>query len=402
MIRNIKILFSPSHYTHDGESRGSELSWSFNIINGLASKFKGSVAITGFVENKHKFPYKVIELSPYENEIKLDVISALIFNIKYSFFALFYSFKKGFDIHHHVLPFSVGRTFDLTKVVGFKNAKKFIIGPIQSPIMAYKDNIADFSRNPDGFTLSFVSSFLDKIFGRLLFFLSKATLIRADAIVAIDLATKDLLTDVGVKSNNIHIIKPGINFDSFFAKKKVVNKKIRLITVSYLISRKRIDQLIRMAHILKTNGVDFNLTVIGDGPQKEELANLTEKLFLDQEIKFKGHIEHSKINKYYSEADIFVTMSESESWGQMYLEAMSAGLPVITYKNNGASNIISNKFGYFVSNVSEMSDIIIKLSKNKKRVVNLGKAAQQEVLSKYDWNGVILPQYERLYERILR
>ena len=132
---------------------------------------------------------------------------------------------------------------------------------------------------------------------------------------------------------------------------------------------------------------------------------MVKKLSLEDYVVFEGFIENSKIQQYYKKAHIFISMSRAESWGQMYLEAMACGLPIITTKNIGSDAIIKNgEFGYLIGqeNTNDLAKKIIYLIENPEYIIAFGERAYQEVKRKYDWDNCIIPQYLDIHQKLIK
>ena len=97
-------------------------------------------------------------------------------------------------------------------------------------------------------------------------------------------------------------------------------------------------------------------------------------------------------------------MTQEESWGQMYLEAMASGLPIITTKNVGSFSIIKDeRFAYFVERDHlDLCKKVLKLLNNPKLISEMGKNARIEAEKKYDWDSCIIPKYLALYEKYIK
>lgn len=399
---NPRILFSPAHFVFDEISRGSELSWTFSIANKIAKRYPHSVVVTGFKNIQSPKKYEIVELTPKSKKIDLGILSSLIFNLKYSIYSFFLLQKESFDIHHHLLPFSIGRTFNLFRVIGFKGSKKFVIGPIQSPLPDYEDNIHDFSSNIQKNSINhLIKKNLNTFSKDLLSWLSKKTILSADALITIDETTSATLIKMGANKSKIHIITPGVDTSVFKKFAKTSNKKIQLLTVSYLISRKNIPAILEALSIVKKQTSDFVLHIVGDGPQLHQLEKLSKKLGLDAHIFFHGFVDNNKIAPFYAAADVFVTMSQHESWGQMYLEAMSSQLPIISFPNSGAKIILKNECSFMTRTSEELAEKILLLIKNPKMKNKMGSEARKIARARYDWDTAIIPQYKSLYKSLL-
>lgn len=388
----MKILFSPCHYVYDEFYYGSELSWAFYIADLISkqSKNKGSVVITGFSRILNKKEYKIIEIQPENKELDNGIKNSIVFLLKYFWETWKILRKQRFDLIHHVLPFAINKTFDLNFIFKYHGCP-LVIGPIQSPL------------NKPGNIFGIV--LLDKLLNSILYHLSNFTLKRADAIIAINEYTRQLLVGNGINETKIFVVPSGVKKDNFNSKvpKFMMGNTINLLVVSYLVKRKAVHLIIEAINEIVKQNENIHLTIVGDGPEKKNLENLVEEMALSRFITFEGFVENFKIQEYYNKANVFLSMSKAESWGQMYLEAMACSLPVISSKNVGSESIIKESFGFLVDqgDYSAMAEKILFFVNNPAKIKEFGLNARKEVEQKYDWETVIIPKYIKIYEEVL-
>lgn len=401
----MKILFAPCHYIYDETSGGSEPSWAFNIADRIASKHPDSTVVTGFANLQDQKPYQIIEVQKGKGSIDLSLKNALQFYRQYSG-VMQQKSKESWDIAHHVLPFSIDTTFNLALGKYKKRGIPCIIGPIQSPLRVLDTDVsstdirstAEHTRKKKS-----IYSRLKDVSSPILKYLSRRTLLQADAVVVINEYTQQMLLERNIPAEKIHVIPPGIDVDAFeytpFAEKNT--ERFEILTVSYLVKRKGIHFMLQAMPKLISKHPHIHLRIIGDGPQKQALEDLAEQLGVEDYVSFEGFIPNTEVASYYQKAHVFVSMSQSESWGQMYLEAMATGLPVISTKNIGANSIIRDgETGYLIDqeDSSALAEKIDSLIANHEKLANMGAAARKETEQLYDWQARIIPQYTKLYE----
>ncbi len=125
------------------------------------------------------------------------------------------------------------------------------------------------------------------------------------------------------------------------------SKKAKIICASSLIERKNIKNLILAYKKLKKKHPKVTLEIIGDGPLREKLEILNIKNKLD--VKFLGQLSKEDVFKKMKEADIFILPSKNETFGMVYMEALSFGMAVCCTKNSGIDGIIEDtKNGYLL------------------------------------------------------
>lgn len=112
-------------------------------------------------------------------------------------------------------------------------------------------------------------------------------------------------------------------------------KKILLLYVGRLAPEKGVDVLFKALRVLNArSGQKVHLAVVGDGPLKDELQAAA-----PANVSFLGYLQGTELAAAYASADIFVFPSVTETLGNVILEAMASGLPVVA---PGAGGIKDN------------------------------------------------------------
>ncbi len=125
------------------------------------------------------------------------------------------------------------------------------------------------------------------------------------------------------------------------------DKEFLFVTVGRLVARKAINQLINIMSNFK--GKPVHLLVVGSGPQEQTLQDKASELGIESQIHFMGHVSDHAKQKILNISDVFVSTSQHEGFGIVYLEAMAAGLPVICYDYGGQTDFLDNEqTGYVI------------------------------------------------------
>ena len=140
------------------------------------------------------------------------------------------------------------------------------------------------------------------------------------------------------KSLDVKTIYNAVEFPSKYVKENS-DSFSKLITVSRLVSWKRIDEIILAIKDLE----GYTLDIIGEGPEEHFLKDLVKKHHLENRITFLGHLDKENVFKRMSQSDVFILNSSYEGLPHVIVEAMSAKLPVICADVGGCSEIVLNK-----------------------------------------------------------
>lgn len=178
----------------------------------------------------------------------------------------------------------------------------------------------------------------------------------------------------------ITLLLNAINFDKFFIEKenKKYSKSIKLINVGSFVDKKNQQFLITIAEKLKEKNIEFELHLLGDGKNIKAIEQKSRTLNLKEHIFFYGNVNN--VEEHLWQSDIYVHSATYEPLGLVLLEAMAAGLPVISLDGGGNRDLIEegkNGFMIYEQNPDLFVDVIVKLWQDKKKHQAISKYAQQ-------------------------
>ena len=172
-----------------------------------------------------------------------------------------------------------------------------------------------------------------------------------------------------------------------------------LISVGRLSKEKGFDDLLKLFKKISQKHTDWHLNIVGDGMEKNDLLDLAKELKLGDKVTFHGYQDKDYINDLLLDSSIYVMTSRTESFGLVLIEAMSYGIPCVSYTSaQGANEIIDDgKNGYLIKdrNEDEMISKIDLLINDEKLRKKLGKEARvkSKLYSKENvlksWNKLI-------------
>lgn len=228
----------------------------------------------------------------------------------------------------------------------------------------------------------------------------------SDAITAVSQNLREETYRYFAITKEIEVIKNFVDVNRFsrkpidaFRKAIAPNGEKLLLHASNFRKIKRVTDVVRIFANVKKE-VPTKLLFVGDGPERSTTEDLSRELGVCNDILFVGKQE--QMEDILAIADIFLLTSEYESFGLAALEAMAAGVPVISTDAGGLSEInIHEKTGFLnrVGDVDTMSQYALRLLKDEKLLKTFRKNAQEQALA-FDINAVI-PAYEALYARFL-
>jgi N-acetyl-alpha-D-glucosaminyl L-malate synthase BshA len=228
----------------------------------------------------------------------------------------------------------------------------------------------------------------------------------SDVITCVsDSLKKDTLSNFNI-NKEIEVIPNFIDFtlhDFSFDKKlrenyARENEKI-MIHVSNFRPVKRILDVIRVFGKIRSKK-PLKLFMVGDGPERDEAERMCRQMGLAKDVQFFG--KSLDVSRLLAISDIFILPSEKESFGLVALEAMAAGLPVISSDTGGLSNVnIDHETGFTssVGDINKMCSDALKLLTQEDLYTRFSLNAKK-VSRAYDIN-IIMPLYESAYTKAI-
>lgn len=210
---------------------------------------------------------------------------------------------------------------------------------------------------------------------------------------------------------DIALFKKEIGEDERTALAQTLGKKEGdrfIITTSRLVEKNAIDDLIMALRDLE---VHIKLLVLGTGPLEEHLRLLAKKYGLGGRVRFAGHVDIQEIPKYLAVADVFCRPSLSEGFGNSFVEAMAAGVPVIATPVGGIVDFLfdpeknpeKEPTGLFC-NVHDPKSIATQVRRflsddalRARIVANAKKLAHE----KYNWDLIAKEMQEKVFNTLL-
>jgi glycosyltransferase involved in cell wall biosynthesis len=222
---------------------------------------------------------------------------------------------------------------------------------------------------------------------------------RSTHVTAISKYLKNQALKFGHKGD-ISIIPNGVDYELFsrpvsdsvlLSLKNALNKKesdVFLITTSRLVEKNAVDDIISALIYLPSN---IKLLVIGTGIEEENLRGQVKSLKLEERVNFLGYVEYKNIPQYLQVSDIFIRPSLSEGFGNSFVEAMAAGIPVIATPAGGILDfLIEAETGLFceIKNPRSIAQKVEKLIKDPESRNYIVNNARKMVKERYDWTRI--------------
>lgn len=203
-----------------------------------------------------------------------------------------------------------------------------------------------------------------------------------DKVLVPSQSTKQLLQKKSFL--NVALWTRGIDADVFYPGQKKDDKTVRLIFAGRLVKEKDLLELVNVCALLDKHNLNYEIIFAGDGELRQTLAKKIKKSHVT------GFIEQVKLAELYRSSDIFVFPSTTETFGNVVLEALASGLPVIVSDGGAAKDLVLHGQTGFVAkahDVRKFAEYTVLLILNKQLRLRLSRNARQFSLD-YQWENV--------------
>jgi 1,2-diacylglycerol 3-alpha-glucosyltransferase len=193
-----------------------------------------------------------------------------------------------------------------------------------------------------------------------------------------ELMSYGITTPISVIHHGLDLTKYSESDTNFLRKKyKIPSTHKILLYIGRLNKEKSVEMLIdSFSKIYKTNS-NTVLVLLGDGPEKDHLVEMTKDLNIQKAVYFMNSIDYKNIPAVLHSSDLFVFASKTETFGKVVIEAMAAGVPTVTFKIAPFTEIIqNNKDGLLVSpNAISLAKGVVSVLENDELRNEMGKNA---------------------------
>jgi len=249
----------------------------------------------------------------------------------FNYFRRFWALSRRADVLYVTETYSVGQFAYLIKKF---TGKKYII--------RFAGDSAWETAAGAGWTNDYITDFQNKKYGGRIEKMKarrKKILINADAVIAVSGFMAELAKTIGVKQEKIAVIYNAVDF---FPAPPPRRPAVRptLVYSGRLVKWKGVSMLIRAVKELRKNRPDIFLEILGDGPEEAGLKKLVGDLGLSDNINFRGRVSEETSHEIFARSTAFVLNTNYEGLPHSVLNAMRAGLPVITTPAGGNVEVV--------------------------------------------------------------
>lgn len=237
---------------------------------------------------------------------------------------------------------------------------------------------------------------------------------QADVVVCVTDTMKALLTEHGVDPQKVIVVPNGVDVEQFDPKK--VRSKGKLLPspiigfVGTLYPWQGLDLLIRALADLKSEGLEFSLIVVGDGPMRAPWEQLAHELGLGERVRFVGRVSWKEVPAYIAGFDLTYTGQVPLQMGEMYhsplklYEYMAMGKPVVASAFTDAKQLVrEGETGYTFEpgNLEDLKRALRQAYREQAAWPQMGQKARAEMIAKHSWEARVrdmIPKIEMILE----
>lgn len=241
----------------------------------------------------------------------------------------------------------------------------------------------------------------EKLISRFLF---KRYFHNVHSVIVASKFMKDWVVKMGAHCDRVHIIPDAGRVKGAVFFRKQIKNPVRILCVAHIRSNKGQDVLLKALAMLPRGKFQVRLAgAVKDPLYKAKVVRLINEYCLEEEVVWLGMLGKEALIKEYEKADIFVLPSYREGFGQVILEAMSFGLPMITSRVGAIPELIDHmKNGILVDagNSGQIMEKIKLLCADKNLTDKISKEAFSTAVRYPDWDE-INSRVEDVIQRLL-
>lgn len=208
-------------------------------------------------------------------------------------------------------------------------------------------------------------------------------------------------------AGKIHVVRVGIEPERYRSEDESSPRSavVRLLCIAAMKPYKGVPFLIEAADILRQEGVDFRLEIIGSGPLMSRVAQSVTAFDLEDRVRLCGVLPQDEVAEKIRDADIFVLPSIIAADGQMegvpvaLMEAMAAGKPVVSTSISGIPELVEHgTSGLLVdpANPRQLADALRRLIEDGELRERFAQKGREKVESEFDLREVVRQLLARL------
>lgn len=227
--------------------------------------------------------------------------------------------------------------------------------------------------------------------GRMMVRLKRWIMSKADKITVVSAAMREHCVDAGYDVTKITVAPMGVDLYSTFTPGVESGERTGLIFVGNLVEIKGVAFLIQAMAILEARYPELRLTVVGDGPDRQTLLELTERLQLQDSVRFLGSVPNTRLPDLLRAASVAVMPSLREGLGLVAIEAMGCGCAVVASDLPATRDAVLPGETGLVAKPGDAKDLAEKIDRllaNDELRCALAENGRRHAVENFDWQTV--------------
>jgi glycosyltransferase involved in cell wall biosynthesis len=222
-----------------------------------------------------------------------------------------------------------------------------------------------------------------------------------DVLVCVSETLKNIIIEqTGIPPQKAIVVPNGVDVSIFNPSLYKPLRMFNEFTIGFIgnfASWQGLELLLGAIHEIREQGVIINLTLVGDGPERIDLENITRNLRLSDIVKYVGFVPQNKVPEYILGFDIGYSGQTERTEQRMYCspikiyEYMAMGKPVIASDYEDTRKVInpSNGFLFEIGNQEDLINKILQAYNGKADLIKMGSKAREEIVQNHSWESRI-------------
>jgi glycosyltransferase involved in cell wall biosynthesis len=189
-----------------------------------------------------------------------------------------------------------------------------------------------------------------------------------------------------IAPSDIAVIPMPVGMEHFPKTPPPENDIPMMLSVARYMRQKRLDDIIAAVERIATDGIDFKMRMVGEGPLENELKELVRSKGLQDQIEFIPLVDQERLGEFYRQSDAVVLASEGEGFGLVLVEAGLTGRPVIAARSGGIVDIVEDGYNglmFDVGDVNSLTACIKKLFSDRDLRARLGENGHARAMERF-------------------
>ncbi len=202
--------------------------------------------------------------------------------------------------------------------------------------------------------------------------------------------------------DRIHVVRCGVDDDSYTPVRHVGRGR-RLLFVGRLTELKGVTVLLEALQQVKKEQPDVELTIVGDGPDRDRFEAVACELDVADHVRFVGARSQAEVADQLADTDVFVLPSFAEGVPVTLMEALAAGVPVVATHVGGVAELVEHGInGYLVlpGDAVSLADALLALLDDPRSRQLFGQAGRAKVGAEFS-NDIEAAKLEALFEAVI-